>query len=311
MGVDLMEAIARRQRQIRQFRAPGPSRSDSPPPRTRASRYVAAMSGEQAGGLGVLRRVKRGVGRYGYAAFAREVATRPLRPRLAPVAARKLRRRAARAQGLDELIDLAYGFDSFGTQIRPGQSRFEIRALLEALREQPPSRILEIGTARGGSLFLFAQLAAPAAHVISVDLPHGEFGGGYPEWKTPLYEAFARPGQRLDLIRADSHAASTVDHVRGLLGGAPLDFLFIDGDHEYDGVRADFEAYSALVRPGGLVGLHDITPPDPAAVVPPDSPEYLVGEVPRFWREIAPRHESREIVDPAALGFYGIGLVRL
>ena len=28
--------------------------------------------------------------------------------------------------------------------------------------------------------------------------------------------------------------------------------LFIDGDHSYEGVRADFERYGRLVRPGGL-----------------------------------------------------------
>lgn len=37
-----------------------------------------------------------------------------------------------------------------------------------------------------------------------------------------------------------------------------MDFLFIDGDHAYEGVKADFEMYSPLVRKGGLVALHDI-----------------------------------------------------
>ena len=40
--------------------------------------------------------------------------------------------------------------------------------------------------------------------------------------------------------------------------GEPLDLLFIDGDHSYDGVRADFELYGRLVRPGGLIALHDV-----------------------------------------------------
>jgi hypothetical protein len=37
-----------------------------------------------------------------------------------------------------------------------------------------------------------------------------------------------------------------------------FDFLFIDGDHSYAGVKRDFEMYSPLVKPGGWVGFHDI-----------------------------------------------------
>jgi predicted O-methyltransferase YrrM len=40
-----------------------------------------------------------------------------------------------------------------------------------------------------------------------------------------------------------------------------LDFLFIDGDHTYEGVKQDFEMYTPLVRKGGLVAMHDIVPP--------------------------------------------------
>lgn len=37
----------------------------------------------------------------------------------------------------------------------------------------------------------------------------------------------------------------------------PLDFVFIDGDHSYEGLRGDWEAWSGLVAPGGVVALHD------------------------------------------------------
>jgi predicted O-methyltransferase YrrM len=36
-----------------------------------------------------------------------------------------------------------------------------------------------------------------------------------------------------------------------------LDFVFIDGDHSYEGLRGDWEAWSGLVAPGGVVALHD------------------------------------------------------
>lgn len=37
----------------------------------------------------------------------------------------------------------------------------------------------------------------------------------------------------------------------------PVDMVFIDGDHSYEGVRGDWEAWRLNVRPGGIVALHD------------------------------------------------------
>jgi predicted O-methyltransferase YrrM len=40
-------------------------------------------------------------------------------------------------------------------------------------------------------------------------------------------------------------------------GAMPVDFIFIDGNHSYEGLRADWEAWRPLVAPGGIVALHD------------------------------------------------------
>lgn len=36
-----------------------------------------------------------------------------------------------------------------------------------------------------------------------------------------------------------------------------IDFLFIDGDHSYEGVKKDFELYSTLVNDNGIIVIHD------------------------------------------------------
>ena len=36
-----------------------------------------------------------------------------------------------------------------------------------------------------------------------------------------------------------------------------VDFVFINGDHSYDGLRADWEGWSGLIAPGGSIALHD------------------------------------------------------
>lgn len=185
-------------------------------------------------------------------------------------------------------------------KIAPRQNPSEIEALYQRVIKLKPKRVLEIGTSRGGSLYLWCQAADPDATLISVDMPGGAFGGSYPVCREPFYRAFACHDQKVELIRADSHDPVTLDAVRNALGGEPVDFLFIDGDHRYEGVKADYEMYGPLVRPGGLIGFHDI-------VARPDQPDI---EVPRYWEELKAMHPTEEIIGPSGSGrIIGIGLI--
>lgn len=230
---------------------------------------------------------------------ARRVVKAVVHPVLAPLAVRAFRTRAAACGDPQEAMNLAFSFDYAAIRINPVQVRSEIAAFLEMLSARSPRAILEVGTANGGSLFLFSRIAAPDAHLVSIDLPGGAFGGGYPAYKTALFRAFALPGQTIDLLRADSHDPATVDEVSALLRGRAVDFLFIDGDHSYEGVKSDFEMYSPLVRPGGIVAFHDIVP----------GPDSNVGGVPRFWRELKANSQAGEFVADWKQGGYGIGYI--
>jgi len=254
-----------------------------------------------------LSRSQRGIQRYGLKGFCQEIFMRAARPPLAPLAARRLRSRADQAVTIDDLLDLAFEFQPFGIKIAPLQSRWEFRQLLVEVARVRPATMLEIGTAKGGSLLAFTRLCTPDAHIVSIDLPRGPFGGGYPLWKVPLYKAFARRGQRLDLVRGDSHSAHTFAHVQSLLGGRKLDFLFIDGDHRYEGVQSDFETYKSLMRPGGIIALHDIAAPHPdRPLMNGNNP----GDVPRFWADLTSETPGETFVDPQGQGCFGIGLIR-
>lgn len=182
--------------------------------------------------------------------------------------------------------------------IRPRQNPSEIEALYDRICELNPKRVLEIGTAKGGSLYLWTQAATDDALIVSADLPGGEFGGGYPTPRLALYQAFAKPNQTLHLLRIDSHKPESLTQVTDLFGGPTVDFAFIDGDHRYEGVRQDFLEYSQLVRPGGLIAFHDILPQ-------PDSPET---QVCRLWEEIRDHFQTWEFVDRDERQYVTIGI---
>lgn len=243
-------------------------------------------------------------------ALPRAVA-RAFRIPLLLVATALLRRRTRSIRSIEETVALAYEFSFCGISIRPWQEKSEILSLLRSIEASKPATLLEIGTSNGGSLFLFARAAAPDALLVSVDLPRGEFGGGYPRWRSILYRSFAKPSQRIRLLRADSHASQTKNSARAALEGRSVDFLFIDGDHTYEGVKQDFEMYGPLVRPGGLIAFHDIVPARPGGPRPLHEDDLQGGAVPEFWAEIRNTHNVSEYVEDWGSGRFGIGAVRV
>ncbi len=189
-------------------------------------------------------------------------------------------------------------FDRFGGLLQPYQNRQEIGRAIQRASALKPAKVLEIGTARGGTLFLLSRAAAPDATLVSIDLPGGMYGGGYPAWKGRFFRWMIEPRQTLHLLRMNSHDPKTVDEARRRLGGA-VDLLFIDADHSYAGVKQDFFLYRELVREGGLIFFHDILENrfDPDISVAP------------FWNELRETCQTEEIVEDRQQGVFGIGIV--
>lgn len=135
------------------------------------------------------------------------------------------------------------------------QAPGEFGRLWELVSSRPHARVLEVGSLFGGTLWAWSHLPAIET-LISVDMatewPHVRDGVResrrfWPEWF----------GARCDfvMVEGDSRAPETVAQVTG-----PFDFAFIDGDHTYEGVRADWLNYSPMMRPGALVAFHDTWP---------------------------------------------------
>lgn len=197
---------------------------------------------------------------------------------------------------------LRYSFDVLGLLLRPIQIPEEFIKLLQKIPEIQPKVVMEIGTATGGSLLSFCKLAPEDATIISIDLPGGRFGGGYPEWETDIFKMFSGKNQSLHLIRGDSHSENTKDEILKILDGRKVDFMFIDGDHEYAGVKKDFEMYSTLVRQGGIIAFHDVAP---------NGDKNYAGGVPIFWKEIKNGYSYEEFIKDKDQRGFGIGCIKI
>jgi predicted O-methyltransferase YrrM len=222
------------------------------------------------------------------------------------LAGRKLRRQALEANNdieklVNTVLTFTYRENIVGKpillQIKPLQVKSEIMALCEIVKKADPKVIVEIGTACGGTLFLYSNIIK-AKRIVSIDLPGGKFGGGYAYWRVPLYKSFAGKNT-IQLLRGDSHSQETVSKLQEALKGDKIDFLFIDGDHTYEGVKRDFEIYSPLVKKGGLVVFHDVAHHDPASGCFVD----------QFWNEIKQKYPHKDIIENKDQGWAGIGVL--
>lgn len=210
-------------------------------------------------------------------------------------AERRLREYHARPRSLEETVDWAMNFGGGGfLTIKTLQRPPEITRLAQRVRELKPAIILEIGTARGGTLLIWSSLAS--RRVITCDLNDMAV-------QAPLFTRLPPPGSpcAVTLLSGDSHSPAFKQRVAEALAGEKADFLFIDGDHTAAGVTADYLDYREFVRPGGLIAFHDIVEHQPLPS----------NQVFQLWTRLKQVAEYEEIVaDPGQCGF-GIGIIRV
>jgi cephalosporin hydroxylase len=136
--------------------------------------------------------------------------------------------------------------------------------------------VLEIGVRHGGTSEFWYKLLPSAGIVVGVDrIGHDSYQ--LPEFRDRAV-AMERELPNYRFVEGNSTWQSTLDRLRRY---APFTFVFIDGDHSYDGVRADFQNLRPMVIRGGIVAFHDIV----------DGPR-TGGGVARLWRELnGDKHE--------------------
>jgi len=146
------------------------------------------------------------------------------------------------------------------------QNLQEFEDLLKEYVELKPSKIIEIGSLYGWTLQHYIHYSQEGSTVLSIDLPVRNFVGPQ-DWRVAKQEdnyknvwpTWAKANKtKLYLIPDSSQKQQTLDKTKEIFKDEQIDFLFIDGDHTYNGVKKDYEMYSPLVRNGGIIAFHDI-----------------------------------------------------
>ncbi len=148
-----------------------------------------------------------------------------------------------------------------------------IHALLTALEKQvlyrlagshpPGARLVEIGSYLGGSSSCLAAGVAgkgSVLHCVDTFMAENVSEGAHQDTFAMFAAHTRRYAKQIQVHRGFSH--EVVGEVP-----RPVDLLFIDGDHSWEGVTRDLRLYVPLLKEDGILILHDSAHPPIAQAI--------------------------------------------
>lgn len=141
-----------------------------------------------------------------------------------------------------------------------------LRTLVASSITHRELKLLEIGTLFGiNAIAMYDALSRTfdRVHMTLLDPLDGYYGGGKTDVLTGIpvtlsilhrnLDTFKVPREDCTVIREYSTSSEAIKEA----ALSRYDLIFIDGDHSYEGVKADYQFYSAFLEPGGYLIFDD------------------------------------------------------
>lgn len=118
------------------------------------------------------------------------------------------------------------------------------------------SNLVEIGSWKGKSTVLLSLACPKSAKLYAIDPHIGSHEHKELFGKVDTYQEFLKNTSRnkecCEIIAIRDKSINAIESVP-----EEIDFLWIDGSHDYDDVKSDFELYFPKLRVGSYVAMHD------------------------------------------------------
>lgn len=140
--------------------------------------------------------------------------------------------------GIENFEDLSWLF--FSNFANGGIIRMcfnEAAYMFKTVRKNKPRCLLEIGRYQGGSTMLISTAKSKEAKLISLDIK----------------DKCNKTVKKL----LDKNTLLIIGDSKKFIPPCKFDFIFIDGDHSFEGVKTDFEHYFPYLNKGADILFHD------------------------------------------------------
>ncbi len=149
------------------------------------------------------------------------------------------------------------------------------RFAYDLIRFVKPERIVELGTYWGTSFFAFCQAVKDfnlATECVAIDTWEGDEHTG--KYDSEAFETFCQIKKQLFSNINIRPLKMRFDDALNHIDDGSVDLLHIDGCHEYDAIKKDFESWLPKLTKNAIVLFHDVA----------DDVDY--GSV-RYWKEVS------------------------
>ena len=149
-------------------------------------------------------------------------------------------------------------------------SVFEYICLIVLVKRAKAMRVFEFGTYKGVSITQLALNLPAGSSIYTLDLPEEPIKTRLTIADPEDADIAVQKGKgslipsdlksRITFLKQDSAAFDETPYA------GKMDFVFVDGAHNYDYVKNDSEKGWRMLRSGGIIVWHDFRPPDPGVV---------------------------------------------
>lgn len=178
---------------------------------------------------------------------------------------------AEKEEALFSRIDVAYDFVQNFEKLKNVEGWLNMTdgyVLMQLAKDGPEEgEIVEVGSFLGLSTCWLAMGSKAAGREKITAVDHFLGSKEHQKGKKAECDVLVEQGTTFYQFQENLKSVEVDDHVTPVRASSveaakdwekPVRLLFLDGDHEYESIKADFEAWEKFVIPGGCICIHDV-----------------------------------------------------
>lgn len=168
-------------------------------------------------------------------------------------------------KSIQQLDDINVSISEMGGYC--AHNHHHILYIIKELLGKKCKNYLEIGVALGSSISSVMQSDSPMKCFYGIDLFDINTGSENVDKVYKMIQSFNKHNHNFELIKGNSRSKNVINTLDEKLNNEGIDFLYIDGNHEFKYVLSDFWNYEKFMNQDGIIVFDDAVTNDVKAAI--------------------------------------------